>query len=168
MISQTVEYALRAVVTIAQHDGQPCTAREIAQITKVPVAYLSKLMQGLVRGEIVRSRRGLHGGFVLTGSPEDLTILDVVQVVDPIKRIEHCPLAIESHGTTLCPLHRRLDKAIASTEEILGETTIAEMLSQPGSVTPLCEEVKVVSLGIGGDSKKPKATQPSRKKAKKK
>ena len=168
MISQTVEYALRAVVTIAQHDGQPCTAREIAEITKVPGAYLSKLMQGLVRGEIVRSRRGLHGGFVLTKAPENLTILDVVQVVDPIKRIEHCPLAIESHGTTLCPLHRRLDNAIASTEDILRETTITELLAQPGSVTPLCEEVSVVSLGIGGNSKKLNAAKPSRKKGKKK
>ena len=41
MISQTVEYALRAVVTIAQHDGAPCTAAKISMITKVPAPYLS-------------------------------------------------------------------------------------------------------------------------------
>ena len=44
MISQTVEYALRAIVTIAQHEGVPCTAQKIAEITQVPAPYLSKMM----------------------------------------------------------------------------------------------------------------------------
>ncbi|MEZ6131897.1 MAG: Rrf2 family transcriptional regulator [Planctomycetaceae bacterium] len=149
MISQTVEYALRAIVTIAQHEGQPCTAKKISEITQVPLPYLSKLMQGLVRGGIVNSQRGLHGGFVLIKQPTDLTILDVVNVVEPLKRIVKCPLGIQSHGSTLCPLHRRLDTAIEATETIFRNTTLAEMLSQPGSVTPLCEEQKLVSLGSG-------------------
>jgi Rrf2 family transcriptional regulator, nitric oxide-sensitive transcriptional repressor len=149
MISQTVEYALRAIVTIAQHDGQPCTAKTLAEITQVPLPYLSKLMQGLVRGGLVSSQRGLHGGFLLKSDPKNLTIMDVVSVVEPIKRIVQCPLKIQSHGTNLCPLHRRLDNAMAATEKVFRETTVAEMLSQPGSVTPLCEEKKLISLGSG-------------------
>lgn len=164
MISQTVEYALRAIVTIAQQDGQACTARKIADVTDVPFAYLSKLMQGLVRGGIVKSQRGLHGGFVLIKAPQDLTILEVVDVVDPIKRIRECPLSIQSHGNTLCPLHRRLDQAIASTEKIFHETTVAELLAQPGSVTPLCEETKTVTLGLGGEPGKKKPKKKVRKK----
>ena len=155
MISQTVEYALRAIVTIAQHDGAPCTARKISEITQVPLPYLSKLMQGLVRGGIVRSQRGLHGGFVLTKTPDDLSIYDVVDVVEPFQRIQECPLGLQSHGANLCPLHRRLDKAMETTEEIFRETTIAEMLSQPGSVTPLCEEKAVLQLDVAG-SKSPR------------
>ena len=153
MISQTVEYALRAIVTIAQHDGQPCTAKKLAEITQVPLPYLSKLMQGLVRGGLVSSQRGLHGGFLLRSDPKNLTILDVVSVVEPIKRIVQCPLKIQSHGTNLCPLHRRLDNAMAATEKVFRETTVAEMLSQPGSVTPLCEEKKLISLGSGATLK---------------
>ncbi len=149
MISQTVEYALRAIVTIAQHEGQPCTAKKLAEITQVPLPYLSKLMQGLVRGGLVTSQRGLHGGFLLTSDPKNLTIFDVVNAVEPIKRILRCPLNIQSHGTNLCPLHRRLDNAMAATEKVFRETTVAEMLSQPGSVTPLCEEKKMISLGLG-------------------
>ena len=147
MISQTVEYALRAIVTIAQHEGQPCTAKKLAEITQVPLLYLSKLIQGLVRGSLVTSQRGLHGGLLRTRSPSELTILDVFNVVEPIKRITQCPLRIQSHGTNLCPLHRRLDAAIVATEKIFQETTLAEMQSQPGSVTPLCEEKKSFSLG---------------------
>lgn len=162
MISQTVEYALRAIVTIAQHEGKPCTAKKIAEITQVPLPYLSKLMQGLVRGKLVNSQRGLHGGFVLTKTPQEITILDVIDVIEPFKRILTCPLGIESHGTTLCPLHRRLDKAMEATESILRATTLAEMLGQPGSVTPLCEEKKLVTLGLGSGPKK--VEQPAKKK----
>ena len=163
MISQTVEYALRAIVTIAQHEGQPCTAKKISEITQVPLPYLSKLMQGLVRGGLVNSQRGLHGGFVLTREPDEFTILEVVDVVEPFKRIKECPLGIQSHGSTLCPLHRRLDKALEATETIFRETTLAEMLSQPGSVTPLCEEQKLVPLKVGGSKKKTKRTTKKKK-----
>ena len=156
MFSQTVEYALRAIVTIAQQDGQPCTARKIAEITQVPSAYLSKLMQGLVRGGVVNSQRGLHGGFVLTKTPQTLTILDVVNSVEPLKRIHVCPLGIQSHGASLCPLHRRLDNAIEATEKIFCKTTIADILSEPGSATPLCEEVNVVPLSLGASAEKKK------------
>ena len=166
MISQTVEYALRAIATIAQHEGQPCTAKKISEITQVPLPYLSKLMQGLVRGGLVLSQRGLHGGFVLTKKPEDFTILDVVDVVDPLKRIHECPLKIQSHGTNLCPLHRRLDKALEATETIFRETTLAELLSQPGSVTPLCEEQKLVSLKAGSRQTKAKPKPKSKPKPK--
>lgn len=146
MISQTVEYALRAVVTLAQNSGRPVTSREIAQITKVPAAYLSKLMQGLVRGGIVHSQRGLHGGFVLTRDPDELSLWDIIEVVEPIQRIQECPLGIQSHGTMLCPLHRRLDSALATIETIFRETTLGQLLAQPDSVTPLCERRDLVAL----------------------
>lgn len=161
MISQTVEYALRAIATIAQHEGKPCTARQISEITQVPAAYLSKVMQGLVRGGVVNSQRGLHGGFVLTSSPSDLTILDVVNAVEPMQRLHECPLGIQSHGSNLCALHRRLDKAMATIEEMFQETTIAELLSESGSVTPLCEERKVYSLDAS--SRRTKSRQTSGK-----
>ena len=146
MVSQTVEYALRAIVTIAQHDGAACTAQKISEITQVPAPYLSKMMQGLVRASIVTSKRGLHGGFVLTKEPSELTIWEVVDAVEPFKRIRECPLGIGSHEGTLCPLHRRLDNAMEMVEESFRDTTVAEVLAQPGSVTPLCEKKKVLTI----------------------
>jgi len=128
-ISQTAEYALRAVVCLAANPGRPLTTREIADITRVPVDYLSKVLQTLVRGKIVRSRRGLGGGFTLCCRPEEVTILDVVTVVDPIQRIRECPLHLDEHREDLCPLHRRLDEAMAGIEKSLRETTLAEIMS---------------------------------------
>mgnify|MGYP001239251557 CR=1 FL=1 len=159
MISQTVEYALRAIVTIAQHDGLPCTAQQISKLTQVPAPYLSKLMQGLVRTGLVKSQRGLHGGFILNKKPSELTVWEVVDAVEPFQRIIECPLGIKSHGSKLCPLHRRLDRAMVTVEEQFRDTTIADVLAEPGSVTPLCEETKVMTIDTSLTSKKAKPTQ---------
>ena len=137
MISQTAEYALRAAVFLAAEGGAARTVQQIAAVTKVPAGYLSKVMQGLSRAGIVHSQRGLHGGFTLLIPPEKLTVLDVVQAVDPIRRIRSCPLGLTGH-ISLCPLHRRLDQALLSVEEALRKSTLAELLGEakPGSQVP--------------------------------
>ncbi len=130
MISKTTEYALRAVVALAGADGHPMLSPHIAETTQVPQAYLSKVLQTLVRAGLVSSQRGQGGGFVLAKPPSDITVLDVVDVVDPIPRIESCPLSIASHSTNLCPLHRRLDEAIASIRASFGSTSLADLVTE--------------------------------------
>lgn len=139
MFSQTVEYALRAAVDLASRGGEPATTDEVARRTQVPVAYLAKILQGLAKAGIVRSQRGVGGGVALAKPPEDLTILEVVNAVDPIRRIKTCPLKLSSHGTRLCPLHRRVDDALAAVEAAFANTTLAEVLAEPSSSVPLCE-----------------------------
>ena len=140
MISQTAEYALRAIVYLADQADAPQTTQQIAKVTRVPAGYLAKVMQGLSRAGLVRAQRGLHGGFTLAVPPEELTVLDVVQAVDPLRRITHCPLGIPGHQS-LCPLHRGLDNAVAMVEKALGASTIAELLAEPKrgkAPKPLC------------------------------
>lgn len=75
----------------------------------------------------------------LTKEPKDLTILEVVNAVEPIQRIKTCPLGLSSHGIRLCPLHRRLDNALAMVEKAFGGTTLAEVLNEPTRSVPLCD-----------------------------
>lgn len=138
MFSQTVEYALRAVVCLATTPDQPQTARQIAEATRVPVPYLSKVLQGLGREGLISSQRGLHGGFMLTKPPESLTIYEVIEAVEPLPRLRTCPLGLTAHGARLCPLHRRLDNAMALVEESFRATTLAELLQEPTDSKPLC------------------------------
>lgn len=138
MISQTAEYALRAITHLAFTPDMPQTAQQIATATLVPTPYLSKVLQLLARADLVQAQRGLHGGFTLCLPPEELTVYAVIQAVDPIKRLKTCPLGLAAHGANLCPLHRRLDEAMAATEKAFRETTIAEVLSEPTTSRPLC------------------------------
>ena len=139
MFSQTAEYALRAVACLAKRPGEPMTTRQIADASRVPAGYLAKILQALARAGVVSGQRGLNGGFLLARRPEDLTLLDVVHFADGSRRITTCPMGIPDHGTALCPLHRRLDDAVALAERTLGEVSIADVLgeSSEGSET-LC------------------------------
>jgi Rrf2 family protein len=128
LFSQTIEYALRAVVHLASLDGDPVTSETIAGATQVPQGYLSKIMRDLVVAGIADSRRGPHGGFTLARDPARISILDVVNAVDPIRRIDRCPLGNPEH-MKLCPLHRRLDDAAAQIESTFRSTSIAELVS---------------------------------------
>lgn len=139
MFSQTVEYALRTVVYLADQAPTPRTTDQIGDATLVPKAYLSKVIQGLCRAGIVQSKRGIGGGVALVKTPSELTILDVVNSVEPITRIRQCPLGLKSHGVRLCPLHKRMDNALAMVESAFRETTLAELLAEPTSSHPLCE-----------------------------
>jgi Rrf2 family protein len=139
MFSQTVEYALRAVVHLASNAPRGQTTEEIARATRVPQAYLSKVLQNLVQAGVVRSQRGIGGGMSLVKTPKDLTILEVVNAVDPIQRIKTCPLELASHGVRLCPLHRRVDNALATVEEAFRATTLQEVIDEPSESKPLCD-----------------------------
>jgi Rrf2 family protein len=139
MFSQTTEYALRAAVWLASHPDEPQTTQQIAATTRVPAGYLSKVLQALGRARLVSSQRGLHGGFTLTRPADQISVLQVVNAVDPIHRIQTCPLGLQSHGSALCALHRRLDDAIAHIEDAFSGSTLADLLSEPSARPPLCE-----------------------------
>lgn len=132
MFSRTLEYALRAAVYLGGMYGRPTTAQQIADATHVPLSYLPKVLQQLVRANLVTGTRGLHGGYVLCRAPASVSILDVVNAIEPVCRVDKCPLNLPGHDHDLCPLHRRIDAMLAQAQKTFEETTLAEILSEPG------------------------------------
>ena len=163
MMSQTAEYALRAVVDLAYHFGSTRTTQQIGAATKVPTGYLAKVLQDLAKHRIVSSQRGLGGGFTLSRSPKSLSVLDVLLAVDPPRRIRECPLGLTSHAHSLCPLHQRIDDAMALIEASFRATTIADVTSNQ-KLRPLGNDQTTLTIS-GGLSNKParRATRRGRK-----
>jgi len=124
------------------HEQGPVGSALLAQRAQVPPSYLAKILQNLAKAGIVISRRGASGGFILARTPEEVTILDVVQSVDPIHRITKCPLNLDSHCEVLCPMHANLDAAIAEVQGILGSSTIAELLGDKSRPSPMVETIR--------------------------
>jgi Rrf2 family transcriptional regulator, nitric oxide-sensitive transcriptional repressor len=170
MFSSTTEYALRASVFLASMKGESASSERIAESTKVPAGYISKVMRDLVVAGLVESQRGPNGGFTLARDPSAITVLDVVDAVTPLQRIQSCPLGNPSH-LNLCPLHRRLDEAIASIQDAFRKTTLAEV-SEPsakGQVKgPQCGALTVSAAlktsvprtakkGVGAKAQRPKS-----------
>ena len=138
MISQTAEYALRAIVYLADQRGSPRTTAQIAEATQVPPGYLAKVMQSLSRTKLVHSQRGLNGGFTLVRDPAGLPMLEIIAAVDPIRRFHECPLGLPTHNADLCPLHRQLEEAASMLEKKFSDTSVADLLNVPGEQKPLC------------------------------
>lgn len=140
MLSKTTEYALRATVYLATSNGEAKTTDDISAVTKVPIGYLAKIMQGLVRARLVVSQRGLYGGFVLTQDPGKLTIYDIVQAVDPIERITTCPLELKGHDGRLCRFHAVIDLALGQTETLFRATNLSDIIGEAEGSGRLGEE----------------------------
>lgn len=128
MISQTTEYALRAMALMATQPENAWTKQELAAKTKVSGDYLSKVLQSLTKAGLARSTRGASGGYSLAFRPSRITILQIVQAVDPIQRITRCPLNLKAHAKKLCALHCKIDTAIAQTEKTFANATLASVL----------------------------------------
>jgi Rrf2 family protein len=148
MISLTLEYALRAAVYLAAEQGWRTTA-DIAEATRVPAAYLAKVLQQLGRAGLVRGQRGPTGGFILRQPADKITIWAVMDAVEPLRRIRECPLELKTHKGRLCPLHKKLDDAIAMLEKVFKATTLSELIGDPAAPRPLCDAPAVASSTRG-------------------
>ena len=152
MFSVTAEYALRAMIYLALHTDKPAPGRLIAEGTGSPSRYLSRVLRDLTNAGLLRAYRGPTGGFELARDASEISVLDVVNVVDPIRRIERCPLNIESHGKNLCRLHQRLDESIAVLERVLADSRITDLIvpsaegSMPLTPTNSCPMVRIENL----------------------
>jgi len=131
VLSQTAEYALRAVVQLARAGGDlPVHATDLAAATAVPENYLRKVLHELVRGGVLRSTRGKHGGFRLAVPADRLTLLGVVSRFDALTARRTCLLGRPACSEAdPCPLHHRWRHMADATARFFGETTIADVLA---------------------------------------
>ena len=127
------------MVLLSQTEGR-ATATEIAEQTRVPVRYMSKVLQTLSESGFVDSQRGPNGGFWLSRSANEITLLDVVDCFEPIERITKCPIDLPEHCDHLCPLHVEMDHLAKVARERLGGTTLASVMDK--SIVPLGLKLK--------------------------
>jgi Rrf2 family nitric oxide-sensitive transcriptional repressor len=130
MLSTTAEYALRIMIALAQSGKSSMTSEAISNAAQIPSDYAVKVLQALARAELVRAQRGRGGGFSLTCDTTTTTMLDVVNAIDPLRRIRTCPLERESHRDSLCPLHQRVDDVLALLEESLRRLTLQGVIDE--------------------------------------
>ncbi len=167
MLSTTAEYALRIMIHLAECDGEQRTSETIADATKVPADYTVKVLQWLGRARMVQGRRGRRGGFRLDCDPRKTTLLDVVNVIDPLERIVVCPLGRVSHKSKLCPLHSRLDEVAALLQDSLGEMTLQNVIDGtrgPALCQPTGTKITVSARGAGATKRKRRGATRGRKK----
>ena len=95
-ISTKGRYGLRILIDLATHDTQkPRLVRDIAESQQISEKYISRLIIDLRRARLVRSVRGVKGGFFLARSPKEITLLDILETMEGTLSIVDCVMAPE-------------------------------------------------------------------------
>ena len=122
---------------LATRPDQTGTISQMSEATGVGAPYLRKVLDKLRAAGVISTQRGSGGGVMLDVDPNSLTLLDVVNAVDPVTRIERCPLGLPDH-VRLCALHSELDAALIQLQNVLASRTIGELLAAEQSRKPVC------------------------------
>ncbi len=131
MISKTSEYALRAVLYIAREgDGGSVRANEVSEALDVPANYLSKTLHVLAREGLLYSERGPRGGFRLVKPADEVTLADVIELLDPAMLQKTCLLGMpECSDESSCALHERWKRVREPLVAFFRETTLGEVMA---------------------------------------
>ncbi|NTU59555.1 MAG: Rrf2 family transcriptional regulator [Deltaproteobacteria bacterium] len=129
VITRATEYSIRAVLHLAEKHPAPVVSKqEICEAEGITPAFLTKILQPLIRSGIVRSKRGVAGGFALAGSPDELTLLDVMKAAEEPMTLNLC--LIDTHAcdrNCTCPIHELWAQAREKIEEVFSRRTVADL-----------------------------------------
>lgn len=108
MLSKSCVYALRAIVYVGHNgsENHKIGIKEIGEELDLPVHFLSKILQSLVKHNILQSTKGPHGGFYINEVSGKIKLLRIIEVVDGLSFFHKCGLGMhECSDTHPCPLH---------------------------------------------------------------
>ncbi|HSH68719.1 MAG TPA: Rrf2 family transcriptional regulator [Deferrisomatales bacterium] len=132
IITRATEYSIRAVLHLAsRYPAEVVSKQEICAAEGVTPAFLTKILQPLIRSGLVRSKRGVAGGFALARNPDKLTLLDVMQAVDEPLTLNLCLL--EGHQCErecTCPIHSLWTTAREKIEEVFSGKTLSALVAE--------------------------------------
>lgn len=127
MFSKSCEYGIRAVLFIAQHsDGENNVGlKDIAKAQAIPEHFLSKVLQILVKQKILKSTKGLKGGFALNRNPDRINLLEIINAIDGMDLFDTCVLGMKvCSSETPCPVHNRYKPVKEEFLRILSDKTL--------------------------------------------
>jgi Rrf2 family protein len=130
MVSNTADYALRAVLLLAR-DGQKraVPADEIAAHTGAPRSYMAKVLNAVAKSGLIKGTRGPAGGFVLAVPASEITLGRIIDLFDTTRKNLRCMLGNGACDRTHpCPAHHTWQAVSAARRLPLLTTTIADLL----------------------------------------
>lgn len=132
--SKRTDYGLIALSHLAaQEDGEATNAKAIASQYGIPPELLAKTLQLLAKNEIVESKNGPKGGYVLSRSPESISVHEIIQAIEGHVAMANCQVAEASVCDQLesCPLLRPMERIQQRVVELLKEMTLLDMSDLP-------------------------------------
>lgn len=127
-VSTRGDYAARALLSLALHgDEKPTSVKEIAERTGLPQPYLEQILLAVKGAGLVRSKRGVGGGYVLARPPSEITLAEILAAVDgPL----HTPIEPHDHCEGHCMLQEVWNTVSEEMRRLLDGHTLAELVER--------------------------------------
>ncbi len=128
-ISRAGEYGVLGLLHLARQPvGQPVMIDVVSRDEGIPKSFLAKIFQDLARTGMLRSQRGAGGGFVLARTPDQITVLEIIEAIDGKIALQRClgeePECERMESCALCGL---FEEAQDRLKEVFAQTTLAEL-----------------------------------------
>jgi Rrf2 family protein len=136
MFSQTSEYAIRALSILARYSREQFVlVGTLATTADLPHHYLSKILQNLVRMQVLESRKGSKGGFRLARDPDQITLYEIVNAIENLGQTRRCLLGqAECSDERACPLHDFWVKQTTGYLDTLQRTSLGDLVRFDGKL----------------------------------
>ena len=129
-VSRSTGYALLAVGYIAKHQGKGVVlSQNVSKEYDIPLEYLLKILQQMVRANVLRSKRGPRGGFSLAKPANKITMLEIIQAVDGPLTGELNLSEQAGNDKYAAKAEAAYEKAIAQTRNVFQKTKLSALLN---------------------------------------
>ncbi len=136
MLSNTCKYAIRAVIYLAVNDeeGKKIGIKQISKELDIPTPFLGKILQSLAKQKLLKSTKGPHGGFSLGLKPADITLYDIVAIIDGEDVFTNCLIGLQTCKTNdssehACPVHDQFHSIRHELKEFFQGESILKIIS---------------------------------------
>lgn len=129
-ITRQTEYAIRGLMElVGRNQDSPVRLKELADACLVSEAFLAKIFQSLTQKNIIKSHRGVKGGFSLGRDPSEITLFEIVDVCEGGIALNHCMRKVDPCNRSKdCSMSKVWQKAQSALEKALSETTLADLV----------------------------------------
>ena len=130
VITRATEYAVRTVIFLAQQPKNDIVLKkDICRTQEVTPAFLTKILQPLIKAGIVSSQRGVGGGFLLSKDPNEITMLDILQAEEGKLKLNHCLVDTDfCHRDGYCSAHEVWYETQHEMAQVLKRHSIADLV----------------------------------------
>jgi Rrf2 family protein len=132
-LTNAADYAIRSMIYIASLPEDRVVLRsEVAEAQRIPPSFMAKILRGLVRAGLLRSSRGVHGGFTLARSAAEINLLEVVEAIEgPLSLTDCVPDPEACQHAANCPANAVWARVQHQIGHVLRKTTLEALVSAP-------------------------------------
>lgn len=131
MLSNTCKYAIRGVIYLALNSNgdKKIGLKEVSKDLDIPSPFLGKILQILAKNKLLISTKGPNGGFALAKSPKEITLLNIIEIIDGLDVFNDCVIGLRSCSASAeadlqCPIHHKFVPINKQIIELFNKETI--------------------------------------------